>query len=51
MIVTQKGTREAAAAATAEDFPKSYHKSVANGKEVEEDDSTSDIKKRKRDIA
>ena len=51
MTVTRKGTRVAAAAATAEDFLQSDHKSVANGEEVEEDDATSDSEKRKRDIA
>ena len=42
---------EAAAAAAAEEFLKSDHESVANGEEVEEDDSTSNIKKCERDIA
>ena len=35
----------------AEEFLKSNHKSVANGEEVEEDDSTLDSERRKRDIA
>ena len=51
MTVTRKGAREAAAAATSKEFLNSDHKSVANGEELEEDDSTSDIKKRERDIA
>ena len=51
MTVTRKRKREAAASATAEEFLKYDHKSVANGEEVEEDDSTSDSEKRKRDIA
>ena len=33
MTVTRKETREAAAAATAEEFQKPDHKSVANGEE------------------
>ena len=51
MTVTRKGTREATAAAKAEEFLQSDHESVTNGEEVEEDDSTSDSKKCKRDIA
>ena len=51
MIVTRKGTSEAAAAATAKEFQKSDHESVANGKEEEEEDSTLDREKRERDIA
>ena len=51
MTVTRKGTREATATATAEEFLQSDHESVANGEEVEEDDSTLDSKKCKRDIA
>ena len=51
MTVRRKETREAAAEATAKEFLKFYHKSVANGKELEEDDSTLDSEKRKRDIA
>ena len=51
MTVTLKGKRAAAASATAEECLQSKHKSVAKGKEVEEDDATSDSKKRKRDIA
>ena len=43
-------TAAAAAAATAEEFLQSDHQSVANGKEVEEDDATLDSKKRERDI-
>ena len=39
------------AATTANFFLQSNHKRVANSKEVEEDDSTSDGKKRERDIA
>ena len=38
-----------AAAATAKEFLQSKHETVANGEEVEEDDSTSDSEKRKRD--
>ena len=38
-------------AVTAKEYLKSDHKSVANGKEVEENDATLDSKKRKRDIA
>ena len=51
MTVTQNGTREAETAATAEEFLQSGHKSVANGEEVEEYDSTLDSKNRERDIA
>ena len=51
MTVTRKGTREAAAVATSEEFQKSDHKIVVNGKEEEEEDSTSDREKRKRNIA
>ena len=51
MTVTQKGTRATAAAATAKEFLQSAHKSVKNGKEVEEDDSTLDSEQRERDIA
>ena len=50
MTVTLKGTREAATAATAKEFLRSDHKIVVDGKEVEEDDSTLDSKKRERDI-
>ena len=50
MTVTQKGTREAAAAATAKEFLQSDHESVANGKEVEEDYATLDSRKREREI-
>ena len=51
MTVTRKGTKEAAAAATDEEFLQSNQESVANGEEVEEDDSASDSEKRERDIA
>ena len=51
MTLTQKVTRAAAAADTAKEFLQYYHKSVVNGKEVEEDDATLDSKKRKRYIA
>ena len=51
MTVTQKRTREVSAAATAKESQKSDHKSVANGKEEDEEDSTLDSKKRERDIA
>ena len=51
MTLTQKITRVAAAAATAEEFLKSDHECVANGEEVKEVDATSDSKKRERDIA
>ena len=51
MILPQKVTREAAAAATAKEFLQSDHQSVTNDKEVEEEDSTSDIEKCERDIA
>ena len=37
--------------ATAKEFLQSDHESVVNDEEVEEDDATLDIKKRKRDIA
>ena len=50
MTVTRKGTRKVAAAATAEELQKFDHESVAKGKEEEEEDSTLDSKKRKRDI-
>ena len=40
MTVTQKVTREAAAAATVEEFQKFEHKSITDIEEVEEDDST-----------
>ena len=50
MTVTRKGTREAAAAATTKEFQKCDHKSVANGKKEEEEDSTLDSEKRQRDI-
>ena len=50
MKLTRKGTR-AAAAAMAKDFPQSDHESVANGKEVEEDDAILDNEKCERDIA
>ena len=36
MTVTRKGIREAAAAATAEEFQKYNHKSIVNGEEEEE---------------
>ena len=49
MTLTQKVTRTAAA--TAEEFLQSDHKSVADGEEVEEYDATSDSKKCKRDIS
>ena len=51
MTVTRKGTRGAIAAATSEEFQKSDHKIVVNDKEEEEEGSTLDSKKRKRDIA
>ena len=51
MTLIQKGTRAATAAATGEEFLQSDHKSVANGKEVKENEETSDIEKRKRYIA
>ena len=50
ITVAQKGTREAATAATAEEPQRSDHKNVANSEEEEEEDSTSDSEKRKRDI-
>ena len=50
MTLTLKGTRAAAVAATAKYFLQSYHKSVANSKEVAEDDATSDREKHERDI-
>ena len=51
MTLTQKGPRVVAVAATVEKSLKSVHESVDNGEEVEEDDTTSDSKKRERDIA
>ena len=51
MTVTPKGTREAAAAAMAKEFQKPDPKSVVNGKEEEEEYSTLDRDKHKRDIA
>ena len=50
MTLTLKGTRAAAVAATAKYFLQSYHKSVANSKEVEEDDATLDSDKHNIDI-
>ena len=50
MTLTQKVTRAAPAAATAEEFIQSDHKSVANREEVKEDDETLESKKPKRDI-
>ena len=38
MKLTRKGTRSAAAAATAKDILESDHKSVASGEKVNEDD-------------
>ena len=49
MTLKRKVTR--AATATAEEFLQSYHASIANVKEVEEDDETLDSEKRKIDIA
>ena len=51
MTVTRKGKRAAASASTAEEFLQYDYKSIANSKEVQEDDATSDSKKRERDIA
>ena len=51
MTLTRKGKRAAASASTAEEFLQSDHESVANGKEVEEDDAILDSEKRKRYIA
>ena len=42
MTLTQKGTRETAAVDMVGEFQKYDHKSVANGEEEEEEDSTSD---------
>ena len=50
MKATGKGSREAAAAATAEEIQKSYHESVANSEEEEEEESTLDSKKSERQI-
>ena len=50
MTLTRKENREASAAATAKEFLQSDHKSVANSKEVEEDDPTLDSEKREKDI-
>ena len=51
MTLTRNRTRAAAAATAAKEFLQSDHKSVANGEEVEQDDTTSDSNKRQRDIA
>ena len=50
MVVTRKGTGASAAAGTADEFLQFDHKSVANGKEIEEDDPTLDIKNCERYI-
>ena len=50
MTITKEVTR-AAAAATAKEFLQSDHKSVTNGKKLEEDYATSESKKRERDTA
>ena len=51
MTVRGKGTRKAVEASMAKEFLKSDQKSITNGEEVEEDDSSSDSKKCDRDIA
>ena len=51
MTLTRKGTRAEATAAIVEEFLQYDYKIIANSKEVQEDDATSDSKKRERDIA